>query len=140
AGRPDYAERSARKEVVAARERTVRLKVRIDLLSLERRHFSGDYRCEMPAGPRFASWTRPQLFLLGGGLGAGCRCAAVRVSLGFHMGLSAARNPLPMDVLLGDRVAFFVHFFMDRHFAVIPASARCHRCGGCGRAWAGYRS
>src|SRR5438270_2158934 len=93
----------------------------------------------MPAGPRFASWTRPLLFLLGGGLRAGCRAAAVRVSLSFRMGLGAACNPLPMDILLDDRIALLVHILVDRHFAVIPARTRRDRRGGCGRAWARQR-
>src|SRR5436190_12722796 len=81
-------------------------------------HFSGAQRSEKPAGPRFAAW-RPRLFLLCRGLRASCRSAAVRVSLGFRMSFGAACNPLPMDVLLDYRIAFLVHLFMNRYFAVI---------------------
>ena len=87
--------------------------------------FSDDH--QMPAGPRFASWTKPPLFLFGGGLRAGCRSAAVRVTLSFRMGLGAACNPLPIGVLLGDCVTVFVSFFVDRYCTVIPARARSNR-------------
>ena len=42
----------------------------------------------------------------------------VTVRLRFRVGLRAARNPLVMDILLGDRIALPVHLLVDRGFTV----------------------
>src|SRR5207248_544310 len=72
-----------------------------------------------PERPRAAICERGRapLFLLRGALRASCRGATVTVSFRLRMGLRAARNPLPMGILLDYRIACLVHFLVDRHFA-----------------------
>jgi hypothetical protein len=54
----------------------------------------------------------------------GCGTPTITVSLRFRVGIRAARNPLAMDILLDDRVAFPVRLPVDSDFAVIPVGAR----------------